>query len=1323
MMKRILFMFLLLMFGVAVLPLQAQQYLFSHFNKTESGLSYDSIREIFQDSRGYMWIGTYKGLSRYDGIRFKNYDRRDFGVSSDFINVIREDIEGNLWIGTDNGVVIYSYDADEFKPLAEYLSIEEVPDDRIFAIEKNSQGIIWVSSRDKGLYSFTPKEKIFKHHPIKTIKDNICNNIFRITIDRNDNLYLAIYCDNIYVADSQALACAPLDLADQSSFFQGDDVQGMAISSKSNDIIYVVSKRSGLMEVDVKAKTLKNLCALPKDFRPTNLLLDSNKALWLSTTNGLIHYDLYSNQEYLYINIPQDQFSLSDNYITKCFKDNKGGLWVGTQYGGLNYNNSSHQNFKKFYTLSDGSSLNASIVRDFAEDKYGNLWVATERQGLLKYNLSTSLLEPYTADIPKSVLAVCDDVDYLWLGTQEGISRMKYTSGEIKKYLPFKNEDKDNRVVTIYRSNSNSNKIYVATTIGVMKYYREEDRFEIIPEFSEITIEHMAEDGKGLLWMASYSAGVFTYDLEKEKIISHYSPQSDSSCIPDMISSIYIDDDGTPWVISFSSGFFRYSYDSDSFEVFSEETLSSLPTNVYFMGQQDNFKNLWLSSDSGLVEFNTEKETVRVFSKADGLLDKEFTKSSIKLRSGNLVFGSANGFIIFNPNDLGGKNLMSQVTITDMYLDYQPLTQEQKVEIIGEKTNIDSQTNLSLKFNNNSFGFSFADLTSSYPASDKIFCFLEGHDERWRDVSVDKAIHWTNVPAGKYRLLISCGEFSGYFVDSHKPVFIEIKPKFWASSVGIFLIVLILFILISIILLTILKYQKNRQNKKLEEYRVLKDQEMLKDKMSFFSNIIHEIKTPLTLIRTPLQKIMLSSGLNENLKDELSVISSSTDYMNNLVRELLEFVRLEEHGYVLDIKNVDIVERINFLCFSFSETAKNKNIKLEFTHKEKRLITAVDNAALRKILNNLLDNGVKYADSFIKINLSRDEENVIISFKNDGSNIPDSRRESIFKPFVQFSIDKNSCSQSFGIGLALARNLAELHGGSLFLADNPEHTEFILSLPIKTVEEEVEEDNKDVEMLKRSELPLILIVEDNAHLLNYLKKSLKSEYNVLTVRSAEKALILLKTYKPDIIITDIALEGMSGLELCEKINNNTESSHIPIIVVSAISSTDMKKKCMEQGVMTYIEKPYSMDYLISCIRGALEKKATLKAAYTTTLPVLDNVQTNLLNRDEYFLKCLEKIVLENMSDPAFSNKQLEELLYMGHSTLNRKVKALLDTTPNEYIRTKRLALAAEMLADGGRRINEICYAVGFNSPSYFSKCFKKLYGVLPTEYSKDKNQE
>ena len=488
---------------------------------------------------------------------------------------------------------------------------------------------------------------------------------------------------------------------------------------------------------------------------------------------------------------------------------------------------------------------------------------------------------------------------------------------------------------------------------------------------------------------------------------------------------------------------------------------------------------------------------------------------------------------------------------------------------------------------------------------------------------------------------------------------------------------------------------------------------MLAEKMSFFSNVIHEIKTPLTLIRTPLQNIMSGEKASDTA-DDLKIIRNSTDYLDKLVKELLDFVKVEQHGYVLERKNIDIVDLINYACYNFSETAKDRNIKLKFNHTQDHIVLAADEKALMKIINNLIHNAVKYAESYINICISIEGDNVSINFRNDGPAIPAGRRKEIFKPFIQFSNERANYSQSFGIGLPLAKTLAELHGGSLTLAGGNE-TDFVLNLPLKTEENSLAVMEAPVE--SGQNLPMLLLVEDNRELQSYLKRKLKTEYRILAYASAENALEALKANKVDIILTDIALQKMSGVELCSKVSSDPETSHIPIIVLSAISSEKTKIRCMEYGAALYIEKPFTLDYLTACIKSVIENKRKIKESMQDTDAATDSKAINLVERDADFVRRLDSEIQKHMSDPSFSVLNLEEALYMSRSSLTRKIRSLLGTSPVEYLRSRRLAAAAEMLATGKHRVSEICYAVGFRSPSYFSKCFKETYGCLPAEYA------
>ncbi|WP_302589565.1 response regulator [Alistipes senegalensis] len=378
---------------------------------------------------------------------------------------------------------------------------------------------------------------------------------------------------------------------------------------------------------------------------------------------------------------------------------------------------------------------------------------------------------------------------------------------------------------------------------------------------------------------------------------------------------------------------------------------------------------------------------------------------------------------------------------------------------------------------------------------------------------------------------------------------------------------------------------------------------------------------------------------------------------------------------------------------------------------------------MNKILNNLLHNALKYAESYIEVEARSEGGNAVVSIRNDGPIIPKEHRSRIFEPFVQYGND----AKGVGIGLSLARTLAELHGGSLVLDDGTECTDFILTLPLRRTAAEPADGEEATAAPEggpeKPGLPTLLIVEDNADLSAYLRRKLQGEYRILTAASAERALELLRQQEADLVLSDIALNGMSGLELCKRICGDFETSHIPVILLSALSSTRSKVVGMECGASLYIEKPFSMEYLQACIRNILDKRSAMKNAFKNKAMPLAAHLYNLPHSDEEFLSRLDAIILANISDPNFSNEQLAEAFCLSKSTLNRKIKGLLDTTPNDYIRTKRLVVAAQMLTENHCRINEVCYSVGFNTPSYFAKCFKKFYGILPAEYMKEHNAD
>ena len=1286
---------------------------FIHYNKENSGLPYNGIRTMKQDSRGYVWIGTHKGLSRYDGFQFKNYDRYDFGVESDYICALEEDETGNIWIGTDNGVIIYEYASDSFHLLGEWLGTENF-NDRIFSIEADSRGNMWIGTRSSGLFRCDLRRKELQNVAITDEKSNPVVNLYKIAMDRRDQPWIAVYCDNIYRLDRGSDVLTKVLVGANADYFRNDDVEGLLLDDYSDDLLYVASKKHGLCQVDVKTGTVRNLLLLSEGHRPTNLSKSNGRYLWLSSTEGLFRYDLQSGEVLAFRNDPEDRFSLSDNYVTTTFIDKRDGLWVGTLNGGVNYYGSFQNGFKKFYKTEDGRSLEGCIVRSFAEDNSGNVWIATEQAGLLKLDLKENALYKYASSrIPRSITAVCDDGAFLWIGMQNGISRLSLRNGRIVSYtLPGSNAwVSDNRIVSIFRSSENI--VYAATAVGVLKYKRDEDRFVPIDKLENLTIEHMVEDAYGKIWMASYSDGIFVYDPVAETLI-HYCTRNGNSLIPEMTSSMCVDGEGGIWTIGFSAGIFRYDRETDSFSVVNRSVLPALPTDVYFSAASDRSGNIWLSSDSGLVKYNPDNGLIKVFTIDDGLLDTDFKKSVLTLSDGQLLFGSENGFICFDPDSFEPEPMQIRVLISDMTVGGVSRSPGD-----GRFLNIDIAEELCLAPRENSFGFSFSTPDVPTPAYGRLLCRLEGYDASWRDVSTTKEVEYYNVPAGKYSLRIKTIGYDGSSLDAHKALRIVVEPKFWESPEGIFLFVFILLLVVSLIARYLYMKALDKERRKQEAYEKARDAELYEEKITFFSNIVHEIKTPLTLIKTPLQQILSNDKLGKEVVDDLEVIGNSTEYLDRLVRELLDFIRIEKHGYHLNLETIDIVEKLGFLCFNFAETAKAKNVRLQYRHDEDCIYIEADESALTKMLNNLLHNAVKYAESSIDVHVYQGNDQVTVTIRNDGPRIPDEHREDIFKPFVSYADDDRKYAQSFGIGLSLAKTFAEMHHGVLFLDSDPDVTKFVLRMPAR-VGEKAEYRSPEMNMddyVRSSDKPLIVLAEDNKDLSSYLKRKLTEEFRVITVPSAERTLALLKKYDVDLLITDIALQNMNGVELCKRVSSDFEISHIPVVVVSAISSIETKIECMDSGAAIYIEKPFSLDYLLSCIRNILDKRMAIRnAVRANDMDRMDMNRFDLPDMDEEFLRRLDKVILENLENPNFSNKQLEEKLFLSYSTLNRKVRALFDMTPNDYLRKKRLSVAAHLLVSGGSRINEICHAVGFTSPSYFSKCFKEQYGLLPMEY-------
>lgn len=1296
-----------------LLSVRVWGYEFTHLRKNNNGLSYDGISTIMQDSRGFVWIGTYKGLNRYDGNTFKVYGMADMGLDSDFVYSIVEDLEGNLWIGTDKGVCMYSYRQDRFIPLHTVSTEGSVITNKVTFISVDPNGMVWMLVNDQGCFAYDIYRQKLYEWPYRKIGFSGFRKMLRCA---NGEVWISRYHSNLYQADSTLREVHPVVLGERSDFFENDEIEGLFYTP--DGCLLVASLNRGLSKVDPVAKRAEVLLALPRHSLLQHAFLENDRNVWLSTSAGVWRYDIVTGESECLKSDDTDRFSLSNDYTTCTFVDKEGGLWVGTKDDGVNYSGPSQNNFEKQY-LADGESLENVLISGFAEDGAGRIWVATEEKGLLVYDPVTHRTSKYRLEgIPPRICSICYDDGYLWFGTRVGLFRLDIAGNRLKIYGVLRRVQGVSTpdVYMIYRTSAGE--MLVGTPLGLFRYDRSADSFLEIPVFDGVFTTSAVEDPlhPGIVWFSSYANGVYCWDSVSGKLVN-YDASSGCGLKNDKICSIFIDHKARIWAVGFSIGIAMFDRESERFTVYDRRNVRALTSDVFFKALEDKSGNLWLASDEGLVEFNPEIGGGYVYTRIDGLLDSKFTNSAFRSASGDMYFGSDNGFIRFNPGALPRVSNIPSVVLSSMQ--------------IGDREarfaeNLDLMSKLSLDHDSNSFGFNFSLLGLSAPFSNKVQCLLEGYETMWRDIAATKSVFYYNVPPGQYRLRVRV-QSDEEWVEVRAPLEIAVHPGFWASASGMMLVVLIVLIVILSSVLVMQHRFRLRKEREQRAYQKAKDEEMFHEKINFFSHVIHEIKTPLTLIKTPLSNVMSRCADDENLHD-LHVMHRSAEYLSKLVNELLDYVRIERMGYALKCEHINFLERLNSLLFSFADVARDRNLAVSLKTDLEQAVVHADSAALDKILNNLLLNAIKYAESSLTISVREAGGCVVVDFVNDGPGIPEAYRDEIFKPFVQYHSGTSPMSGGVGIGLPLAKNLARMHSGDLVLSDRTDMTDFVLTLPMVGSGEKAPEAGGERlfedEKKKGTELPCLLIVDDNREFREYLASKLSESYGIFKASTGAEALKILKESDVDMLLTDISMPGMSGLELCAKVHEDIEISHIPILIISARGSVRSKIQAMQAGATLYIEKPFDLQYLVSSIENILDRRALLRNALEQGVPGMAVDMFGLPRKDEEFLEKLGAVIRENLGNAELSNELLAELMNMSQSTLVRKIRKLLNTSPNNYVRSMRIAAAAELLKDSrGNNITEICYSVGFSNLSYFAKCFKEKYGKTPTEIVRDQASE
>lgn len=1303
------FLLLTLLCCISLVSAGETAYKFTHFNTANSGISYDGVSKIMQDSRGYIWIGTFNGLNRFDGLHFNAWRKDALGLPSDFIHNIVEDAEGNLWIGTDAGCTRYLWKEDRFEAFDAATADGTVIRNKVTWIYRAPDDKVWFLVNYQGIFCYCPDTGTLLNWGATPVgdpeysPDNLAISFRRMVSDGAGGFWLSRYYKGLFYSDATFTSVEPLRPRNAPDYFDGDEIE--QLFSWEGKLL-IVSNRNGVSRYDPETRIVETLFSKPADTSMVDAFLEDDRFIWIATANGVWRLDLQREQASVCLHqVPDDRLSITGQYVFSCFVDKDAGVWIGTKDGGVSYSGFPQNLVEKIY-ICQGEPLDGAIISSLSWDGKDQLWISGENAPLMRYSISgRSLKRVEIPSLPSPRTFAFWENGRLWIGTHNGLYRYTPATRKLEnKGVLERSGATDPKIYLAYQSPQGD--LLFANTLGLYRYAAETDSFSPVPELDGVFVTSVTDAPGGRYWVSSYAVGLFEWDPAASRVVRRFRYGDGSGLPSDKIVSLLTDRQGRLWVIGFSSGFARL--DGDRFTVFDKNSVPDLPSDNYFSAVEDEDGTLWLTSDKGLVQFNPADGSVRVLNEAGGLLDGKLSRSLLRLPSGDIFAGSDNGLIRFNPQAVDMGDTPPRVIINRMRVGGGSLP-----------GNVDLKENVVLEPGQSAFGFYFSLTGLTLPSAGRLKCFLEGYDDHWRDISVSRAVYYFNVPPGKYRLRLRSSASGKTWAEDHAPVTVVVQPRFFASAAGISLILIFMLLLAALLFWLMDRRRRAKVEEEEEAYRRKTDAELVRSKMDFFSHIVHEIKTPLTLIGTPLQSVMSKEKLDEEARRDLAVMKSNTDYLTRLVNELLEFARVERKGYILNCEPMDLVELLDATVFNYSEAASAKGLRLNFLHSAPELWVNADRPAVSKILNNLLINALKFASSVIEVRLELESGVAVLEISNDGEPIPPQMRDDVFKPFVSYEGGHGGATNGFGIGLALSRSLAQMHGGALELLPG-ELTAFRLRLPAlqSAPFEKGSVESEEAPAASGDPRPVLLIVEDNGELRDFLARKMEADYTVQMATCVEEALSVLAASDVDIMLTDITMPGKDGLELCRVVRSDPENSHLPIIVLSARTSVESKIQAMESGADLYIEKPFDLEYLRTSMRNILERRDLMRNALTSGIGETDVTLFGLPKRDEEFFRTFDDFIKENIGNSELSNDMIADALCMSQSSMIRKIRRLLDTSPSNYIRSKRLAAAAQMLRDAhGNNVTDICYAVGFTSASYFAKCFREKYGVTPTEYA------
>lgn len=1341
---------LICLFHLSYLFAQKPKVDFEHIS-VEKGLSQSGVISIAQDNLGFMWFGTRDGLNKYDTRNiqiFINIPSDSSSLSSSFnIYSILSDSKGRLWIGTTKGLNLYQPLTNNFKRFLHHnKNPKSISNDVIRCVFEDRQQRLWVGT-DSGLNMLDQNGKFQHFFKEKSPSQGLAHNQVK-----------AIYQDqlnNIWIGTTGGLS--KISFKNQKIIFKNyrnlknpkiglTDEHVTSITGDSLNNIWIGTHLGGLVMFNHSTNRFSHFLHKAEDSNTLTsnivrkVLFDNQNKLWIATIKGISIYDPINKKFHLYQHDSESDKSLNQNSTYDLFKDKTGNIWVGTYYGGVNVHYAKTTAFQTYQYRTSANSISSNIVRSLVEDKDQNLWIGTEAEGLNKLDVKTGEFTNYKSDInnPYSLSSnliksvFINDDGKIWVGSHDGgLDILDPKTGKSFSDYQTKLSVKDLQI--IYKDLRN--KLWIGTfTRGLFFFNEDTNQFVSLLNakkglsLAQNFIKNLFMDESKNFWVSTDN-GLFYLAHDSKKFIDIGKSIGLKSADINLVTQ---DRMGRIWIGTYADGLIFFDSVGKSYSKYTLE--QGLPSNNVLGIIQDDNGVLWLSTDNGLSKF--DGRNFKNYTIEDGLKGNVFNNNAaLKATNGVIYFGGYNGIVSFKPTDITETPNVFPIVFTGLKLFNKSVNIADKTGLLTQ--NISLTKKISFTYDQNIFTIDFALLNFVKSQKNAYAYKLEGLDQDWNYVDIPSAT-FTNLSAGTYKLKVKAKNNDGFWSKEPAVLIINVKAPFWKTWWA-YITYLLFF---AFIFTVIIRYLIIRE-------RLKKENDLHQMKLNFFTNVSHEIRTPLTLIMGPLESLINYSQDNDFANRQLLTVKNNANRLSRLVNELLDFRKTEVGKLKLNIASCNIVHFAREIFLSFQHIAIEHQIDYEFSSDLEEIELYFDKQQCEKIIFNLLSNAFKFTPDGgeIAVFIKEADNCVLITVTDNGRGIPEEHREKLFTDFYQIE-DFSERNIGTGIGLSLSKRIAKLHHGDISLGpqSSDEGSVFIFKLQ-KGInhfdEKQINFSNKNSDdssyysfdkshtKKQESELPsisivkkkeLVLIVEDNHDVRNFISQTL-NEYQILEAKDGLIGWNLAIEHIPDIIISDIMMPGMDGLELCRKLKTDDRTSHIPVALLTARSENIHQVSGLKTGADAYLTKPFSIQILQLTVQNLLISREKMRKKFVTLMS-LEPTNTIIESHDQDFLNRVITQVEENLSNADFGVNELATEIGMSTPVFYKKIKSLTDMSVNNFTKTIRLKRAAQLLEQQVFTVYQISYEVGFNDTRYFAKEFKKQFGKLPSAYlSEIKNQD